>query len=329
MNPRLTRLIFDYQESVRTAVVLMLRSGIKMPHSGWHWTRVDVPNSGELEGGVTYIKHGSGCEVELSTGSVDFDFGENGEISGFDSWKLFCFAKNRMIQYGFDSYGEIEECLSADQRAGTVIVDRSGLHYIADTPRLLAVDVHSRLPGDILPPRIHDPVLVLHAHYFQAAELMYENVEKLKIKWRKHGHLSHKSEIDYRIYTVSWLGFLAVTCEGFRRLRMRLLILENRPEAFHELVPTCDMIGSMMRAHSDLLRRFRNDVFHLRENTDVVRKFFEKEEDRVTWARELHHGIAKFFSEYRIQCEVHYFINGRKSEIEIGGSRRKRRAVAP
>ncbi|WP_157079225.1 hypothetical protein [Serratia ficaria] len=71
----------------------------------------------------------------------------------------------------------------------------------------------------------------------------------------------------------------------------------------------------MMKKNSDLLREFRNNVFHLREDPEVVRQFFDNGAERLQWACDLHAAIEKFFSEYRILCEVHYVMNNRKGEI--------------
>jgi hypothetical protein len=80
MDTQLKHLIFAYQASVRTAVEIMQRSGIPLPTTCGDWVETDIPNSGELEGGIRYVKHGIGCKVDLPTGPVDFDFGRLGEI---------------------------------------------------------------------------------------------------------------------------------------------------------------------------------------------------------------------------------------------------------
>lgn len=45
--------------------------------------------------------------------------------------------------------------------------------------------------------------------------------------------------------------------------------------------------------------------------------FFDKEVERLPWAGELHKALSHFFSQYRIFCEVHYVINGRKGESNM------------
>ncbi len=75
MNTQLFRLITKYQHAVHEAVILLSRSGIKMPLSCDNWLNTDIPAHGELLGGIRYFKHGYGCKVNLPSGTVDFDFG--------------------------------------------------------------------------------------------------------------------------------------------------------------------------------------------------------------------------------------------------------------
>jgi hypothetical protein len=327
VNKQLASLIFDYQGSVRTAAVLMQRSGIRMPFSSAHWVETDIPACGELEGGIHYFKHGFGCAVSLSTGEVDFDFGEQGEIGGFDVWRLIRFAGVRLAEYGFDTEDALKECFNAAVTAGSLVYSGRIHYYVANFPRSLAVEVDSRLPDDDLPRQDQDPVLVLYAHYFLAADLMQENYKNLDNKWEKRGRLSRNDNVKLGIYLSSWLGFLGVTCEGFNKLRMRLLLQENRPERFRKLISKSDSIGSMLKQHSDSLREFRNNVFHLRKDVEAIQQFFAKDAERLQWAGEIHTAIAEFFSDYRILCEVHYVIHGRRSEMNTRQIRPKRRKM--
>lgn len=184
MDIRLVRLIADFQSSVVTAVALMHRSGLPLPHSAQGWSKADVPDSGILEGNIRYYKHGYGCEVELDTGTVDFDFGRSGEVNGFDEWQLGKYAAEKLGGYGFASKRELYESFETEVALNTLIQQGYGLYYIADLPRVLATDVDCRLPGDSLPHRDKDRVLVLHTHYFLTADLMHENYGKLKKKIR-------------------------------------------------------------------------------------------------------------------------------------------------
>lgn len=103
----------------------------------------------------------------------------------------------------------------------------------------------------------------------------------------------------------------------FSRAKHPAFLNNERPNTFQELLPISDAIGTLMKAHSDSLRKFRNNVFHMRENSDFLSHFFDKDVERLSWARELHTALSIFFSEYRVLCEVHYIRNGRKGESDL------------
>lgn len=317
MNKYLFNLIREYQVKVHEALVLMHRSGIRMPSSRVEWIATSTPQKNLLDGDITYIKHGAGCTVYLSDGEVDFDFGNHGEINGFDLWRLSLFAGEKLSTYGFDSQDNLKMCFETAVSEGHLVRLDDYLFYVANHTRVLAVDIDSRLPGDNLPVRNLDIVLVLHSHYFQAAELMLENYDNLCKKWEKNNSLSHRKVIDLRIYISSWLGFLAVTCEGFEHIGMRLLLRNSRPASFEELIRKSDAIGKLINRHRKPLREFRNKTFHIREDPEAIRRFFAPDAKRLPWARELHDAFKDFFSAYRVQCETHYALNGRWGEVRI------------
>ena len=169
------------------------------------------------------------------------------EINGFDPWRLFIFAREKLSIYGFESQDDLEKCFDVAVSEGHLVCSESSVFYVANVARAFAVDIDSRLPGDNLPARNLDIVLVLGSHYFQVAELMLENYDSLSKRWKKNNSLSHRKIVDLRIYMTSWLGFLAVTCEGFENIGMRLLIQNNRPSAFQKLIQKSDAIGKLIK----------------------------------------------------------------------------------
>lgn len=325
MDKNLEKLITEFQSRVRDAVALMYRSGMKMPHTLFAWLRADIPGTGILDGGIKYFKHGAGCEVRLETGSIDFDFGDSGEIDGFDLWRLKNFTRDQLPCFGFDSEEEIEQSFNAAVACGYLERSKGGLYYLVGSPRKLAVDIDSTQPGDKLPSQNHDMVMTLYAHYFEAADLMRENFEKLDAKLEKRGKLSRNDEVQNRIYFLTWLGFLWSTCEGFtKKINMHRLLTDERPHDFKELLPESNALGKLIKAHFHPLREVRNNVFHLRDNPEKIRKFFSEDADRLSWALELHDALKNFFSNYRIQCSIHYAMNNRKGEIDFGRGRTRR-----
>ncbi len=63
------------------------------------WRTKAIKRCGRVTRGVKYELHGIGCRINLSTGSVDFNYGPNGEINGFDVWRLYNFARERPSKY--------------------------------------------------------------------------------------------------------------------------------------------------------------------------------------------------------------------------------------
>jgi hypothetical protein len=49
--------------------------------------------SGALDSTTTYAFHGVGCCVMRGDRTIDFDFGPNGAVGGFDAWRLWLFAE--------------------------------------------------------------------------------------------------------------------------------------------------------------------------------------------------------------------------------------------
>ncbi len=163
--------------------------------------------------------------------------------------------------------------------------------------------------------RDKDAVMALYAHYFLAGDLMLKNYKKLSEKWNMRGRLSQNDRVQLSIYFCTWLGFLAVTAEGFKKLGVRKLLQDDRPPEFVELVPMANDLGKMLKKHDDALRKFRNNVFHLRDSVEEIERFFNERPDRLEWAEELQDSFAAFFSGYRVLCQVHYVVQNRPQEF--------------
>jgi hypothetical protein len=99
----LARLIDDYKAAVAAVVDLMAKSGIERPATAFEWMERPMEQYGFFQGGVAYFAHDQGCEVGLPSGVVDFDFGPDGEIDGFDCRRLAQFAEGRLGDYRFSA----------------------------------------------------------------------------------------------------------------------------------------------------------------------------------------------------------------------------------
>ena len=97
MNTEFQKLITDFQEKVEEANNLLKKYlNTDEPHN----RHPVIKQSGLLGGKYKYYFHGVGCVVHISKKDViDFDYGANGRIDGFDEWRLCCFIDHRKQQY--------------------------------------------------------------------------------------------------------------------------------------------------------------------------------------------------------------------------------------
>jgi hypothetical protein len=56
------------------------------------WRSKKIPQRGPVTDDVTYELHGIGCRVYLSDLCVDFDYGPDERVDGFDPWRLYMYA---------------------------------------------------------------------------------------------------------------------------------------------------------------------------------------------------------------------------------------------
>jgi hypothetical protein len=68
--------------------------------------------------------------VFLPSGSVDFDFGANGQYDGFDPWRLKSFAKGRIAEYGLSSEQEIDSLFDQAIQSGALVYSGHTLYYL-------------------------------------------------------------------------------------------------------------------------------------------------------------------------------------------------------
>ncbi|MGE1152151.1 DUF6896 domain-containing protein [Pseudomonas kitaguniensis] len=102
MKPQtLENLIAEYLAHVKKATDLLDQSfGTKNILRLWHSKQ--IPRRGAVTPDVTYELHGIGCSVFLSEICVDFDYGPNERVDGFDAWRLYMYAcevPNRYEKY--------------------------------------------------------------------------------------------------------------------------------------------------------------------------------------------------------------------------------------
>lgn len=78
-----------------------------------------------------YYKHGFGCEVYLRPFPVDFDFGDEGEINGFDPYRLARFASERLKNFGFKSETELNKAFEDAVHEGKIVPSSGENFYLS------------------------------------------------------------------------------------------------------------------------------------------------------------------------------------------------------
>ena len=90
-NQTLKNLISGYLAHVKKATDLLEQTfGTKNILRLWHSKK--IPQQGSVTDDVTYELHGIGCSVYLSEVCVDFDYGPDERVDGFDPWRLYMYA---------------------------------------------------------------------------------------------------------------------------------------------------------------------------------------------------------------------------------------------
>jgi len=96
---RLLAVIADFQKIVAQANCLLQKNlGVANP---MYWRQANIPQNGFLASGQScqYYFHGIGCFVETPEWVIDWDYGYEGRIDGFDPWRLYKFAEQTSQNY--------------------------------------------------------------------------------------------------------------------------------------------------------------------------------------------------------------------------------------
>ena len=97
------------------------------------WVGYDVPGSGPLSDGGKYIIHGYGCAVHSPTVRVDFDFGAEGQINGFDWSRLLRFAGGKLTKrYGISGESELRSIFDDACNSRELVASGYILWYLSE-----------------------------------------------------------------------------------------------------------------------------------------------------------------------------------------------------
>lgn len=115
-------LIHQYVTRVSQCISLMRKHfGVHDLLSGVREGR--IPKRGVIgDSDLAFSFHGIGCTIDMPDGSVEFDFGPNGDVGGFDAYRLTLFAQNCSTGMSeVTSEDEVRKELSLLQNQGIVI----------------------------------------------------------------------------------------------------------------------------------------------------------------------------------------------------------------
>lgn len=98
MSPSLKTVINDYLNKVEDGVSL-LKNQTGGEHPLKAWGNKKIPQAGKLSDHIEYEFHGIGCALIFTDCEVDFDFGPEDRIDGFDLWRLNQYLSSCLNKY--------------------------------------------------------------------------------------------------------------------------------------------------------------------------------------------------------------------------------------
>jgi hypothetical protein len=139
MIEALIRLIHEYQSKVQEAVELFERyKRLQRPRYPLDWTFSGISRSGYLDSQcqISYFLHGYGCCVNWSSSRVDWDFGEEGQIDGFDVWRLHDFVEGGTQNFPeFQDEGVLQAVFEDAKSQGLFYQTSHRLYYLICFPQ--------------------------------------------------------------------------------------------------------------------------------------------------------------------------------------------------
>ena len=116
MNGQLHKLIVVFLQKVSQAEDIMKKK--MCVDKPMYWRQNNVPRTGIL-GKYEYSFHGIGCCFNFGDITVDYDYGDQGRIDGFDLWRLTIFGEQlKDFQSYIDSgtlKSEFESCIESGE----------------------------------------------------------------------------------------------------------------------------------------------------------------------------------------------------------------------
>jgi hypothetical protein len=128
---------------------------------------------------------------------------------------------------------------------------------------------------------ISDEVVTL-SRYFVWADTMKNHFEEA-LRKRGNVDLSAPGGMDIAMYMSLWYGCLYVVIEAWRELGLRDQEVDN-------------LLAS---GHADLLRRYRNAVFHYQKEywPEKFVAFLREGESSAAWVRAVHNELQRYLTD--------------------------------
>jgi hypothetical protein len=128
-------------------------------------------------------------------------------------------------------------------------------------------------------------IVTLHRYFIWA------NRMRTHFDWViSNGELAGEREIESFLYMSYWYGGLYVVIEGWRKLMLTDTVID----------------GLLQSPNVELLRRYRNGVFHFQPEYNDQRflEFMEQGVDEVNWVRSVNEQFGRYFLESGEQLEA-------------------------
>lgn len=124
MNEQLNRLITLFLQKVLLAEKIMKeKHNVEQP---MYWRQNDIPRVGVIDQ-YSYEFHGIGCCFDFGELAVDYDYGDQGRVDGFDLWRLTIFGEQINDFQNYIESGEITSDFNSCIKTGEIM--QSGDEY--------------------------------------------------------------------------------------------------------------------------------------------------------------------------------------------------------
>ena len=133
MNEELRKLIVKYQESIEQLFpAVAAHLNVELPISNTDWTGIDSDQLGTTPCGIKYFIHGYGIAMSDGNIKVEFDLGDEGQINGFDAWRLGSFVADNNINTTLINGKDIERAIKKSETNGEVIFSGYINYYLTN-----------------------------------------------------------------------------------------------------------------------------------------------------------------------------------------------------